>query len=263
MPYHGSIPASAGEPGGWCRSEAAQSVYPRECGGTTSGGCSARLASGLSPRVRGNRISVAQCTPSRRSIPASAGEPTTSGLTSGGPTVYPRECGGTTASQPRKRQRLGLSPRVRGNRFRFHSGLPNNRSIPASAGEPIRQSVWTPHRRVYPRECGGTWIWPVVMARCRGLSPRVRGNLAWDFQPCPLRGSIPASAGEPTLTSLSLMSESVYPRECGGTNCPAASAMPARVYPRECGGTGNKVDPETVSQGLSPRVRGNPILRQH
>ena len=32
-----------------------------------------------------------------------------------------------------------------------------------------------------------------------------------------------------------------------------------RVYPRVCGGTRSCFQPRTVSMGLSPRVRGNPI----
>ena len=90
-----SIPASAGEPlvplglskRGW--------VYPRECGGTGAYSTHSRLLSGLSPRVRGNRLSPDLCEPDTRSIPASAGEPLVYSLRQTIPEVYPRECGGT------------------------------------------------------------------------------------------------------------------------------------------------------------------------
>ena len=57
MPAQRSIPACAGEPGLGSRNVSlASRVYPRVCGGTTSNdGMSAGSASGLSPRVRGNR----------------------------------------------------------------------------------------------------------------------------------------------------------------------------------------------------------------
>ena len=49
--------------------------------------------------------------------------------------------------------------------------------------------------------------------------------------------SIPACAGEPSATP--------------------ARTTNARVYPRVCGGTGWEVLPPLLTQGLSPRVRGN------
>ena len=111
-----------------------------------------------------------------------------------------------------------------------------------------------------------------------GLSPRVRGNRRVRQGVGVERGSIPASAGEPSANGASLGWLPVYPRECGGTSnvrgaltrrpgsipasageppCAASCRAPCRVYPRECGGTwrGRRAAP-TVS-GLSPRVRGN------
>ena len=71
-----------------------------------------------------------------------------------------------------------------------------------------------------------------------GLSPRVRGNPSAAYKRFLVRGSIPASAGEPG-------------------SCSRIKGQ-SRVYPRECGGTWD-VDWQTaVDPGLSPRVRGNP-----
>ena len=115
-------------------------------------------------------------------------------------------------------------------------------SIPASAGEP--PCTWTAARRsrVYPRECGGTWVVALVLTLGPGLSPRVRGNPLQVKENRIYSGSIPASAGEPGLPRPARSPAGVYPREC---------------YPRECGGTIRESgrDPEQV--GLSPRVRGN------
>ena len=72
-----------------------------------------------------------------------------------------------------------------------------------------------------------------------GLSPRVRGNPLYRRRRNPSSGSIPACAGEPSPSSASILLFKVYPRVCGGT--PSGELKP----PSE--------------QGLSPRVRGNPI----
>ena len=70
-----SIPASAGEPplGYWHLGRLR--VYPRVCGGTGGGQFLAQDATGLSPRLRGNRMFPEGCYPEPGSIPASAGEP--------------------------------------------------------------------------------------------------------------------------------------------------------------------------------------------
>ena len=52
-------------------------VYPRVCGGTSSGMAATLTKPGLSPRVRGNRISGWRGLDRPRSIPACAGEPRT------------------------------------------------------------------------------------------------------------------------------------------------------------------------------------------
>ena len=51
-------------------------------------------------------------------------------------------------------------------------------------------------------------------------------------------GSIPACAGEPS--------------------CPLRGATLSGVYPRVCGGTAARSRNDTIFEGLSPRVRGNP-----
>ena len=94
-PRSGSIPAPAGEPSLPRPRRHNQSVYPRACGGTMAlleqfvDNC------GLSPRLRGNLLTVATMVFSPRSIPAPAGEPGNLALKPGAATVYPRACGGT------------------------------------------------------------------------------------------------------------------------------------------------------------------------
>ena len=90
---------------------------------------------------------------------------------------------------------------------------------------------------VYPRVCGGTLGSHSPTGRCRGLSPRVRGNPPRCSSAASRCGSIPACAGEPGPVFPGRRSRWVYPRVCGGT---------APGTPSGEDGT-----------GLSPRVRGN------
>ena len=93
---------------------------------------------------------------------------------------------------------------------------------------------------VYPRACGGTSDSWAVRFVGRGLSPRVRGNPMFCSIDTSSTRSIPARAGEP--------------RVAGSTD------RLRRVYPRACGGTCAKRECIIGGLGLSPRVRGNPIM---
>ena len=233
----GSIPACAGEPFRSRSRQGSRAVYPRVCGGTAPSFLQSASSAGLSPRVRGNLFAAPSGRPSRGSIPACAGEPLKRRGARSAPRVYPRVCGGTRHASLASSQLAGLSPRVRGNRH-VTPPLPAARgSIPACAGEP----AWRRSKRrcewVYPRVCGGTTDSPATLWRRTGLSPRVRGNPSFLWRLRPVRGSIPACAGEPPTT-----------RRLGCT---------FRVYPRVCGGTAFAVEGGLVSVGLSPRVRGN------
>ena len=72
-----------------------QWVYPRVCGGTPQLVRNTVSGIGLSPRVRGNRLTGTQPSSDQRSIPACAGEPSVSSRVTPGFRVYPRVCGGT------------------------------------------------------------------------------------------------------------------------------------------------------------------------
>ena len=74
-----------------------------------------------------------------------------------------------------------------------------------------------------------------------GLSPRLRGSQPYGRGVGREDRSIPAFAGEPDGVSCLLLAGRVYPRVCGGT--------------LSCGMT------STTTYGLSPRVRGNLVLR--
>ena len=176
----------------------------------------------------------------QRSIPACAGE--AGGATAGVclPKVYPRVCGGSHRQSPAQPFRGGLSPRVRGKPPARTAARYPRRSIPACAGEASAYPTGLTRCWVYPRVCGGSpandpdnWYAP-------GLSPRVRGKHI-EIQHRHLRaGSIPACAGEAPGGSVSPSVSPVYPRVCGGSS--VVNALPE------------------YKPGLSPRVRGKPVI---
>ena len=212
-------------------------VYPRVCGGTCRRWPAIRAQVGLSPRVRGNPGEIVEQDAAGGSIPACAGEPPSWLPRASSGTVYPRVCGGTPLLLVLGSHRVGLSPRVRGNRGLIVGEIDGDGSIPACAGEPSRQAAPPPFRRVYPRVCGGTAPRASSRSPRKGLSPRVRGNRDGVAVVEAGGGSIPACAGEPPVFDLALFEVGVYPRVCGGTGATA--------------GVGG------AQKGLSPRVRGN------
>ena len=112
-------------------------------------------------------------------------------------------------------------------------------SIPACTGEPKSLTAWGTSGRVYPRVYGGTDEMLLLGAHVSGLSPRVRGNLVGQEDRAPCIRSIPACTGEPQAALIRLNKYEVYPRVYGGTQAAANG--------------------RNREQGLSPRVRGNPI----
>ncbi len=213
--------------------------YPRVCGGTgfLSPGLLCRY--GLSPRVRGNQARSGAVYVPYGTIPACAGEPNIGSQANKGLTDYPRVCGGTKQNQKRLRWSIGLSPRVRGNQGQHVPVDETEGTIPACAGEPQYSRTTTNPPKDYPRVCGGTRKRLRTLTYTRGLSPRVRGNPVPPAAPGRGRRTIPACAGEPTPTAL--------------------PTRRLRDYPRVCGGTQLSIWGGQMAEGLSPRVRGNPL----
>ncbi len=234
---HGSIPACAGEPAQPAKGRPQRRVYPRVRGGTCVASDAARVASGLSPRARGNPRTSVACAQGCRSIPACAGEPEPVRPRIGDGSVYPRVRGGTSVSCSCSVSSRGLSPRARGNLRRAGGRMCRTGSIPACAGEPTKRFRTTMSLPVYPRVRGGTVASVGADRAKQGLSPRARGNHARVPGDRFEQGSIPACAGEPTQRIGTGKRIGVYPRVRGGT--------PARA---ERGAT---------RAGLSPRARGN------
>ena len=193
--------------------------------------------SGLSPRLRGNARPVVAGQNEIGSIPALAGERRHSQKPAEIYRVYPRACGGTNDSRHQIVGGWGLSPRLRGNVKSQDSGIPEDGSIPALAGERWIDTERDERRWVYPRACGGTASRCLPRPHSTGLSPRLRGNGKSHENTDCRAGSIPALAGERPN------------RRCRNRNI--------RVYPRACGGTASPWRIRGMARGLSPRLRGN------
>ena len=119
----GLSPRVRGNPSRTPSASALTTVYPRVCGGTRLVRVPNRNPSGLSPRVRGNPAQIHVAVQRLGSIPACAGEPVPATEDATLPWVYPRVCGGTGGQPAGESCRVGLSPRVRGNRAT--AGFPN------------------------------------------------------------------------------------------------------------------------------------------
>ena len=206
------------------------------CGGSRrlAGGVSA--LPGLSPRVRGKLSPGHRRGRGWRSIPACAGEANRAIYINFNPMVYPRVCGGSEKGPTTVHPPEGLSPRVRGKLDAAVVVKSPMRSIPACAGEAIRNQYLRPPMPVYPRVCGGSPAPKAGKAPPTGLSPRVRGKHIQYGLSSEWLGSIPACAGEAHHQRRDRRIPTVYPRVCGGSI--AESMGRSMLY------------------GLSPRVRG-------
>ena len=172
----GSIPAWTGEPVTGMVKRTLTMVYPRVDGGTAGGRPLTNQRHGLSPRGRGNLITVVAPKGPCGSIPAWTGEPVNGYRQGGMRWVYPRVDGGTSTGGRHWKYCAGLSPRGRGNLYHTPPAWRNPRSIPAWTGEPDCPLPGALRHTVYPRVDGGTSVKALCRMWKRGLSPRGRGN---------------------------------------------------------------------------------------
>ena len=234
----GTIPACAGEPSRSLVGRWRDWDYPRVRGGTSRTAALDCYNSGLSPRARGNRVRPQVEDADPGTIPACAGEPSSSVVRSRWQRDYPRVRGGTRSARSRAVLSSGLSPRARGNRSTSHRAGCGIGTIPACAGEPLSPCRLVAILRDYPRVRGGTGFGSGPRDPVMGLSPRARGNLLHSLDDTQISGTIPACAGEPGNRSAWKPSDWDYPRVRGGTFVQRIS--------------------RGLDEGLSPRARGNP-----
>ena len=173
---NGTIPAGAGEPHPFRTSRSSTQDYPRRGGGTCANSLLTPLGQGLSPQGRGNLLCSHVEGYVFGTIPAGAGEPSSTRRRSAARWDYPRRGGGTRRTVCRPSFTNGLSPQGRGNPSPFVRcpGLPG--TIPAGAGEPAMHSIPSSRLRDYPRRGGGTLAAGRPDVLPLGLSPQGRGN---------------------------------------------------------------------------------------
>ena len=193
-----SIPARAGETPPPRAIAAFAEVHPRACGGKP-------------PRRVGIEVKYG-------SIPARAGETTREPYALAHFEVHPRACGGNIYWNRISHTPSGPSPRVRGKPALPPGDQSGLGSIPARAGETAIKNLTGLKLAVHPRACGGNTIRGAGARTHAGPSPRVRGKLRREWRREPLRGSIPARAGETGRRCARAAGSEVHPRACGGNS---------------------------------------------
>ena len=238
----GTIPAPAGKPHSRLAAQWQGRDYPRACGETDWNESDSTDDSGLSPRLRGNRLRHAPSRRPRGTIPAPAGKPRYRARRQRQTRDYPRACGETAIVSFAKAGHLGLSPRLRGNRVLPHAQELLRGTIPAPAGKPHSRLAAQWQGRDYPRACGETDWNESDSTDDSGLSPRLRGNRLRHAPSRRPRGTIPAPAGKPRYR--------------------ARRQRQTRDYPRACGETAIVSFAKAGHLGLSPRLRGNLVYER-
>ena len=232
------------------------SVHPRACGERRWRPALVAGEPGSSPRMQGTVLRVRFTTPSKRFIPAHAGNGSQIMCPGQDAAVHPRACGERSNSGAMDRSRTGSSPRVRGTgRAARRTGSPR-RFIPARAGNGVIASVVsysmrfiparagngniaqnrTTNKSVHPRACGERVASSVAAFPVHGSSPRMRGTGS-DY--CPDRRPsrfIPAHAGNGVPTHAGNDRSTVHPRACGGTGWTIdGEKAPRRFIPARAG----------------------------
>ena len=192
----GSIPAWAGETQSIMSGAPMSRVYPRVGGGNSVSYGVGLARNGLSPRGRGKPPPMRIPRPSRRSIPAWAGETRLNASTASRASVYPRVGGGNKVDDLSVGSAGGLSPRGRGKPPAPRTTNCYRRSIPAWAGETFCRRSSRGDVAVYPRVGGGNNAQSRRTIPSGGLSPRGRGKHRAVIAYAKRRRSIPAWAGE-------------------------------------------------------------------
>ena len=138
---------------------------------------------------------------------------------------------------------MGSSPRVRGEAKQACASRRLAGIIPAGAGRSSSSpsSFWS--RRDHPRGCGEKMATTAPSRRSAGSSPRVRGEVFIQTSFRPFWGIIPAGAGRSLLEFARRSAGWDHPRGCGEKNTSRIIRM--------------------LTQGSSPRVRGEVCLGEH
>ena len=211
-------------------------VHPRACGEQGDDDQKRKVMIGSSPRLRGTVLTRVPRTHNRRFIPAPAGNRASEPPWMAVARVHPRACGEQYSAQYQSMTRIGSSPRLRGTVKEPIAQVPNNRFIPAPAGNRIWTSHSRLHRPVHPRACGEQSNTSFHNFSTAGSSPRLRGTVRGRGFDLRLDRFIPAPAGNR------------FPLQC--------QSNPLPVHPRACGEQTLQAVAASPISGSSPRLRG-------
>ena len=232
------IPARAGNTTRWRVRSCITSVHPRAGGEHGSASGLTQLQSGSSPRGRGTLPRGCSRAPSRRFIPARAGNTPGTSRTTSRSSVHPRAGAEHPSSHPAAYSGNGSSPRGRGTPL---SGLLDaccDRFIPARAGNT-------------PASCGSSLPLP-VHPRAGGEHSPVRGGLGG------LSGSSPRGRGTRVRLGGHFGLVRFIPARAGNTVSSLTSPASPSVHPR-AGGEHWIAGADAINEvGSSPRGRGTP-----
>ena len=253
------IPARAGNTVDRTLQLELESVHPRAGGEHSVSGPEAASSTGSSPRGRGTRLDPTPIRPSRRFIPARAGNtrcnhppplPSPVHPRAGGEHALgrgshgrvrrfiPARAGNTPDMEGQPVTTTGSSPRGRGTQEARHPCESRHRFIPARAGNTRAMAPMSGVFPVHPR-AGGEHTNPTTTPRGYiGSSPRGRGTHTWSHAFGRLHRFIPARAGNTRRSPASAASSSVHPR-AGGEH---STREPRKIQ----------------AHGSSPRGRGTP-----
>ena len=157
---------------------------------------------GRSPHARGRLEGLPRRDGGIGSIPACAGETILCLAAVSVVQVDPRMRGGDDVASPDPTAGAGRSPHARGRRCCFPRPNSRSGSIPACAGETNRVVFAVRPSQVDPRMRGGDGTSGTRYHTVSGRSPHARGRHAKRRRNTRLSRSIPACAGETSLSRL-------------------------------------------------------------
>jgi len=155
-------------------------------------------------------------------------------------------CGGDSTIEATLLGRPGPSPRVRGRRLGCSVRQGCAGTIPACAGETFFLRNMPLALRDHPRVCGGDQYLELLEYIQSGPSPRVRGRQRPRRHGVARQGTIPACAGETSISRLAAPPNMDHPRVCGGDGPPIPT----------CAGETAGYPPEYLQEWDHPRVCG-------
>ena len=233
------IPAYAGPTNSTSKPPCAAADHPRVCGANPAVIRPVLAPVGSSPRMRGQQGAKPPHGAKGRIIPAYAGPTAAAQAGEHELADHPRVCGANPCRVDVEPERVGSSPRMRGQPRHGFGDLRHARIIPAYAG-PTR--IPSPDPRSpsdHPRVCGANIRPSERRTSSGGSSPRMRGQHGRDHVIDHSDRIIPAYAG-PTMSKFA-----------------PSSVLPD--HPRVCGANDVEVRSVVRVAGSSPRMRGQPF----